>query len=101
MMSLITQQVNQGRLCNLVARPSDGVMTIVFKASDCDSLVIKDVSNRGSFHHFHQLMQDVWLGGNLTNGGPGRKTSSAPQSQKGQRSPIPGRESGHRKIQLR
>lgn len=92
--------MNQERLSNVVARLNDGAMTIVFKDSDCDSLVVKEVRDRAAFIQFHKILHDIWMGVGAVNQGGRGKLSVLPSGQKGEGSPGVVSGSGKRKPQL-
>ena len=71
-------------------------MTIVFKDSDCDSLVVKEVRDRSAFLQFHKILNDIWMGvGVMNRGGRGKLP---PLGHRGEGSPDPVSGSGKRKI---
>ena len=92
--------MNQERLSNVVARLNDGAMTIVFKDSDCDSLVVKEVRDRSAFVQFHKILNDIWMGVGVMNRGGRGKLSVPPLGHRGEGSPDPVSGSGKRKAQL-
>ena len=47
---------------NVAARLGDGTMTVVFRNSACDSLVVKEVVNRSALTLFHKIVSAIWMG---------------------------------------
>ena len=75
-----------------MARLGDGSMTVVFKNSCCDCLVVKEVVNRAALTLCHKLICGIWMGvgENFSQGG-GKKFATAPG---GAVTPAAGDESG-------
>ena len=77
---------------NVVARLGDGAMTIVFRNSCCDSLVVKEVIKRSELTLCHKVICGIWMGvGENFSQGTGKKFTTAPG---GLATPTAGDESG-------
>lgn len=46
----------------MAARLGDGTMTVVFRNSCCDSLVVKEAVNRTALTLFHKIISTIWMG---------------------------------------
>ena len=64
----------------VAARLGDGAMTVVFRNSCCDSLVVKEVTNRSALTLCHKIISGIWMGigDTLSEGSARQKFNSSP-----------------------
>ena len=48
-------------ITKVVARLGDGSMTVVFKHGCCDSIVVKEVVDRGALTLCHKIISGIWM----------------------------------------
>ena len=85
----------------MAARLGDGCMTVVFRNSCCDSLVIKEVVNRTSLTLCYKIISGIWMDvkENLSKG-VGTKFNTTPEKPVTPESSSSGLKSAKRKLQL-
>ena len=76
-------QVTKENITKVVARLGDGSMTVVFKHGCCDSIVVKEVIDRGALTLCHKIISGIWMDVGETIGRGATQWLGSPASGRG------------------
>ena len=93
-------QVTKENVTNVVARLGEGSMTVVFKEGCCDSIVIKEVVDRGALTLCHKIISEIWMGVGEAAGGGTQWLGSSPTGRSSDSGGQSLSASGKRKMEL-
>ena len=97
-------QVTKDNVAKVAARLGEGSMTVVFRHGCCDSLVVKEVVNRGALTLCHKIISGIWMGvEGVTSEGVAERFGSPPTGGHGAAGSEAGQSlsaRGRRKIEL-